>query len=215
MNSFTRMAAAMAMAALCAGASAQSVTLNGSMGDRALLIIDGQPRTLAVGATAQGIKLLSLSGDEARVDIGGKTVVLHHGTPVNMGGAGGSSAGGQEIVLTAGLGGHFWTNGTINGKTVRFMVDTGATTIAMGASEADRIGLDYRNGQRGFVNTANGTAPAYRVLLTSVRIGDVEVYNVAATITPAYMDHVLLGNSFLSRFQMKRDNDTMRLEKRP
>lgn len=204
------------LACAAAAACAQTVTFNGRMGDKALLVIDGQPKTVAIGATVNGVKLGGLADEEARVEVGGKALVLRQGTPVNLSGAGGASAGGgSEIVLAAGSGGHFWANGSINGKSARFMVDTGATTVAMSTFDADRLGIDYKNGRRGVMGTANGMVAAYSVLLSSVRIGDVEVYNVPATVTPAYMDFVLLGNSYLNRFQMKRDNDTMRLERRP
>jgi aspartyl protease family protein len=209
-----RIAAALLLAALCATAGAQTVTFNGSMGDKALLVIDGQPRTVALGSTVLGVRLIGLSADEAKVEFAGRKVQLRHGTPVSMGGAP-SGGGGQEIVLSAGLGGHFLTNGSINGKAARFMVDTGATAVSIPQVDADRMGLNYRSGRMVAMNTANGTVPGYIVNLTSVRIGDVDTYNVPAVVMPAPMDHILLGNSFLSRFQMKRDNDTLRLEKRP
>lgn len=107
------------------------------------------------------------------------------------------------------------SGGQINGRSVQFMVDTGATTVAMSQADADRIGLDYRNGTRGMASTANGLVPVTQVVLTSVRLGDVEVANVQATVMPMQMPYILLGNSFLTRFQMKRDNDVLRLEKRP
>ncbi|MES1161612.1 MAG: retropepsin-like aspartic protease, partial [Rhizobacter sp.] len=69
-------------------------------------------------------------------------------------------------------------------------------------------------GQRGITNTANGQVVAYRVKLASVRVGDVQIYDVDGLVTQQPMDAVLLGNSFLTRFQMKRDNDTMTLTKR-
>ena len=62
--------------------------------------------------------------------------------------------------------------------------------------------------------TANGVVPSFRVSLTSVRIQDVEVFNVDATVSPLAMPYILLGNSFLSRFQMTRTNDQMVLDKR-
>ncbi|HKX40308.1 MAG TPA: retropepsin-like aspartic protease, partial [Burkholderiaceae bacterium] len=77
-----------------------------------------------------------------------------------------------------------------------------------------RLGIAYRDAQRGLSNTANGQVVSYRVPLTSVQVGDVAVYNVAASIVPVTMDYVLLGNSFLTRFQMKRENDTLTLVKR-
>jgi aspartyl protease family protein len=194
---------------------AQSVAFSGSLGDKALLVIDGTPRTLAAGSTVQGVRLISVNGSDAVVEVAGKRAALQLGrAQVNLGGVA-SAGGGSQIVLTAGTGGHFLTTGSINGKTVRFVVDTGATHIALSQAEADRIGLAYQTGQRGMSNTANGPVPVHRIMLDVVRVGDVQVYNVEATVLPAQMDQVLLGNSFLSRFQMKRDNDTMTLDKRP
>ena len=82
------------------------------------------------------------------------------------------------------------------------------------SSDAERIGLAYRDGQPVRVGTANGLAQGWRVKLASVRIGDVEVYEVDAVVTPQGMPFVLLGNSYLNRFQMRRDNDQMVLERR-
>jgi aspartyl protease family protein len=160
------------------------------------------------------VKLVSMSPAQAVVEFGGRRATLALGTPVSVGGAGAASAS-REIVLTAGPGGHFITGGSINGKPVQFMVDTGATAVTLSQADADRIGLTYRNGKRAITNTANGAVPASLVTLSSVRVGDVEVANVEALVLPAQMEHVLLGNTFLTRFQMKRDNDVMRLEKRP
>jgi aspartyl protease family protein len=200
---------------LATAASAQTVAFSGSLGDKALLVIDGSPRTLAAGSTVLGVKLLGVNGDSALVEVAGKRIALRLGSAqVNLGGAA-SAGGGSQIVLTAGTGGHFTTNGTINGKSVRFVVDTGATHIAMSQAEAQRIGLAYQKGQRGMSNTANGPVPVHQVKLDVVRVGDVQVYNVDATVLPAQMDQVLLGNSFLTRFQMKRENDTLTLDKRP
>lgn len=203
-------------ALLLAGSAAfaQTVSMSGSLGDKALLMIDGAPRTLATGATVQGVKLVSVTGNDAVVEIKGKRVtVVMGGAQVSLGGHA-SSGGGSQIVLTAGSGGHFMTAGAINGRAVRFMVDTGATSVSMSIAEAEHIGLDYRKGQRGYVSTANGNAPAYRVRLGEVRVGDVVVYDVEATVLPAQMEFILLGNSFLTRFQMKRENETMTLSKR-
>jgi aspartyl protease family protein len=111
-------------------------------------------------------------------------------------------------------GGHFFSGGAINGQAVRFIVDTGATSVSLGVPEAERIGLKYRNGELARSSTANGTVTIWKVKLDSVRVGDVEIHDVDASVIPAAMPFVLLGNSFLSRFQMKRDNDLMVLERR-
>ena len=209
-----RVAAGLACALAGAAAAAQTVSLGGSLGNNALLVIDGKPRHVAVGSTVQGVRLISVSGNDALVEVGGKRLALQLGAAqVNLGGVQ-SEGGGKQIVLTAGTGGHFVTSGSINGKSVRFMVDTGATSIALGQDEAERIGLDYKSGQRGYSSTANGPVPVYRANLASVRIGDVMVYNVDAIVSPAPMPYVLLGNSYLGRFQMRRENDRMTLDKR-
>jgi aspartyl protease family protein len=211
-----RRRAVVAAALLGAGlAAAQTVSLSGSLGDKALLLIDGTPRTLAVGQSAHGVRLVGVGGGEAVVEVGGRRVTLRLGqAQVNLGGAA-SAGSGSQIVLTAGSGGHFVTHGSINGKSVRFVVDTGATHVALSQADAERIGIDYRNGQRSIGQTANGQIVAYRVTLDVVRVGDVQVYNVEAAVLPAPMEQVLLGNSFLTRFQMKRENDRLTLDKRP
>lgn len=205
-----------AAACLLAGsAMAQSVAMTGSMGSKALLVIDGgAPRALAAGESAQGVKVVKVTSSDALVEIAGKRqTVMLGAAPVSLGGAGGG-ANGSQILLTAGQGGHFYANGSINGRNVNFLVDTGATTIALGQAEAERIGLAYRHGRRIPVGTANGTTVGYLVKLDSVRINDVEIYNVDAIVQPAPMPYVLLGNSFLGRFQMKRENDLLTLDKR-
>jgi aspartyl protease family protein len=208
-------ALAAALWLLAGAASAQTVSMSGRLGDKALLMIDGSPRTVAVGSTVQGVKLVSVTADASVLDIGGQRVTVPMGgAQVNLGGVA-SEGGGSRIVLTAGPGGHFVTGGSINGRAVEFVVDTGATSVSMSQSDAERIGLKYQQGQRGMAGTANGPVPVHRVMLTSVRVGDVTVYNVEALVVPAQMPYVLLGNSFLTRFQMKRENEVMTLERRP
>jgi aspartyl protease family protein len=203
----------LALAACAAGA--QTVTLQGTLGSKALVIVDGAPpRSLAAGESFKGVKILSILGDQAVVEVDGKRQTLRVGdAPASVGG-GGAGANGNRITISASSGGHFMSQGAINGRAVQFMVDTGATSVAIGMREAERLGIDHRKGTPGLGNTANGTVQMWRVKLASVRIGDVEVYDVDATIVPAAMPYVLLGNSFLTRFQMKRENDMLVLERR-
>jgi len=205
----------LALLAASSGAKAQSVTLAGSMGNKALLVIDGHPHTLAVGQSAQGVTLMQLTDGQAQVQRGNSTATLRLGAaPARLAGTTHAASTAVEIVLPVGLGGHFTSAGSINGRQVQFMVDTGATLVAISQAEADRIGLDYRSAQRGLTQTANGAVPVHRLSLGMVRVGDVEVANVDAVVMPATMPYVLLGNSFLSRFQMRRENDVLRLERR-
>ena len=209
-----RLAALALFAGAAGGAWAQSVALQGMLGSRALLLIDGgAPRSLAVGDSAQGVKLVSVGADSAVVEIAGKRVALRLGeSPASLGERGQASSG--RISLPADGGGHFMGSGSINGRPVQFLVDTGASTVALSVADAERIGLAFREGPSVRVGTANGLAQGWRVKLASVRIGDVEVYDVDAIVTPQGMPFVLLGNSYLNRFQMRRDNDQMVLERR-
>jgi len=202
------------LVALPLAAAAQSVSLAGQMGRKALLVIDGRTVTLAVGESRQGVRLLALDSGAAQVEWNGRVSTLHAGAaPVSVG-DGAPAGGGREIVLTAGPGGHFRTAGAINGRPVQFLVDTGATVVAMGQADAQRIGIDTRQARRVMMQTANGNAPAQLVTLSAVTVGEVTLANVQAVVMAAPMNHVLLGNSFLTRFQMRRENDVMRLELR-
>lgn len=213
-------ALAVALAAVLAWAPASAsaatrVEFSGRMGERALLVIDGKPRTLAPGERAGPVRFIGIDGEQARVEVDGQTVRLGAGTPVSIAGAGGSgSDGARTIVLTAGMGGHFVTQGSINSRPVQFMVDTGATSIALGRDEAERLGLDWKSGEPVRASTANGVVLSHRINLSAVRVGEVTVRHVDAVVSPMSMPYVLLGNSFLTRFQMRRDNDVMRLELR-
>ena len=205
---------------LAATASAQPATgprvaLSGTMGQQALLVIDGgNPRAVRAGDAAQGVKVLSVGAGEAQVEIAGQRRTLRVGdAPVVVGG-GSVNSGASKIVLTAGSGGHFMSLGSINGQAVQFMVDTGASLVALSQIDADRMGINYKQGTPVTVRTANGDMQAHRVMLSSVRVGEVELTNIEAVVQPAALPFVLLGNSFLTRFQMRRENDLMTLERR-
>jgi aspartyl protease family protein len=193
---------------------AQSASLTGVLGSKALLVIDGAaPKALAAGQEHLGVKLVSVVGDLAVVEIKGKRSNLRVGdAPVSVGGSAGTG-GGTKITLPMSSGGHFMANGTVNGRAIQFMVDTGASSVALGMSDAQRLGIDFQKGTPVRMNTANGVAQGWRVKLNSVRVGDVEVYEVDAVVGPN-MPFALLGNSFLSRFSMNRNSDVMVLERR-
>lgn len=204
------------IAALClapALAHAQSVGIAGMLGSKALLVVDAHPpRALGAGDEFQGVKVLSVGKDEATVEVKGAQRVLRLGeAPVSVGRKGGS---GKRVVLMADSRGHFVNSGTINGRVMQYMVDTGASSVAIGRADADRMGLNYLNGQPVRMNTANGVTQGWRIKLDSVRLGDVEVFGIEAVITPQPMTYVLLGNSLLNEFQMTRINNEMVLEKR-
>ncbi|HYF43875.1 MAG TPA: TIGR02281 family clan AA aspartic protease, partial [Ramlibacter sp.] len=130
----TALLAAVLAAGTCA-AQSQSVALQGMLGSKALLMVDGgPPKAVAPGETHQGVKVLSTTREQAVVDIGGQRRTLQLGeAPASFGGAGNAPPAATRIVLTADRGGHFLSDGTINGRQAQFLVDTGATTVALGA----------------------------------------------------------------------------------
>ncbi len=207
------------LASLGAMAQAQDVALTGLTSDKALLVIDGAtPRFVSAGQSAQGVKVLSVGPDQAVVEVHGQRRTLQMGqSPMPMGGAGnagGSSASERTITLVADAQGHFQSEGQINGKSTRFLLDTGATVLTVSETEAKRLGLPYQQGQRARIRTANGDIIGYQLSLNTVRLGSYTGYNVAAVVLPADLPFVLLGNSFLARFNMRRENDRMILEPR-
>jgi aspartyl protease family protein len=193
-------------------AVAQDVGLAGVMGSKAMLMINGgEPQAVAIGQSLDGVRVVSISGDQAVVEVGGKKRPLRIGQHA-IGAA--SDDGSGKIIMTADGQGHFYTTGNINGTSVRFLVDTGATMISLGASDARRIGLDFNRGVKGFSQTANGQTVVSKVQLDTVRVGGVTLYNVDALIHQNDMPIALLGMSFLNRMEMQRDGSTMTLKKR-
>ena len=201
---------------LCGAAVAADVNLNGVIGTKALVVIDnGKPRLLAVGETSpEGVKLISVSGETAVIEMSGRRETLTLGQSARL--AGGSRpGGGKSVTLVADSRGHFVTIAAINGITVRVLVDTGASLVSMGSSEAKRLGINYTAGQKAFSSTANGVVPTYRVKIDEVRIGDVTLNNVDGMVHVGdNLPIVLLGMSFLNRMDMKRDGEKMVLTKR-
>ena len=189
------------------------VGLAGLFPGKALLTINGgSPRIVGVGVkTDEGVKVVSIEGEMATLEVDGKKRVLRVGQNVASQSSG---SGPSSAVLKADSGGHFLTTGNINGTTVRFLVDTGASMISLGASDARRIGIDPSKGQVGYSQTANGVTQVSRVKLDTVRVGDIVLNGVDATVHQQDMPVVLLGMSFLNRMEMLRDGDTMTLKKR-
>jgi aspartyl protease family protein len=209
-----RLIAGAALLVPAALAQAQGVSLAGRMGDKALVVVGGQTHVLAPGQSAGGVRMLRWADDAAVLERSGSQFSLRvGGAPVAMAGAA-AGGGGREIVIPVGPGGHFMVDGSINGRATRFMVDTGATRVAMSLAEAQRLGIDLSGAQSTLSSTAGGTVPTLTLTLTRVRVGEVELSNVQAAVVRAPMPYVLLGNSFLHRFSMRREADVMRLELR-
>ena len=199
---------------LSASALALEVSVVALFADKAMLSIDkGKPRTLRAGETYNGVTLVSADSEAAVISIEGKKQRLKIGEGAYSTAT--ISTGRSTTTLAADRAGHYFTTGTINGASMRFFVDTGATMVSMSIDDARRAGVNYLAGTRGYSQTANGVVPVYRVKLKSVKVGDIALTNVDGLVhESASLPVVLLGMSFLGQLEMRNAGDSLTLTKR-
>jgi aspartyl protease family protein len=197
----------------CGAAAAADVALVGVIGDKAaVLAVDGgDPKTVKVGQKWNGITVLSVEKTRATIEVDGKKRVLMQGQHYR---AAATPSDRQSVTLAADPRGHFLSEGSINGKPMRFLVDTGATTVALPAAEATRLGIDYKKGERGTSQTAGGPVTVYRIRMDTVRLGDIELTGVEGVVIEKGLEIALLGMTFLNRVEMKREGQIMILTRR-
>lgn len=192
-----------------------SISLQALFKDKAIIVVDGARRVLKSGEQSpEGVKLLATDTreEQAEIEIGGKREVLKLGVVT----AGFASPGRGSVTLYPDRSGHFFIDGLVNGTNVRFMVDTGATLIAMNSIVADRLGIDYRRtGRPGMASTPGGYVQTYNITLGSVQVGGITLHNVAGSVIEgSHPREALLGMSFLGQLDMKRDGEKMELSER-
>ena len=190
------------------------VRVVGLFADRAVLLIEGQQRLLRVGQTSpEGVKLVSASSESAVLLIDGEEVTARLDGRVS---ARKRTAAVKEVQVWRNTSGMFTTVGSINGLHVPFLVDTGATQVAMNASQARRLGIDFHViGKPAEVTTASGVVRAWAVTLDSVKVGDLEVRNVPAVVLEGAQPKVtLLGMSYLGRMEILHEGQLLTLRKK-
>lgn len=194
--------------------AAMDVRVVGLFTDRAVLLIEGQQRLLRVGQSSpEGVRLLSASSESARLLIDGKEVSARLDGRVSMGKR---PLADKEVQVWRNTTGMYTTVGSINGLPVSFLVDTGATQVAMNASQARRLGIDFHvTGTPAEVTTASGVERAWLVMLDSVKVGELEVANVQAVVLEGAQPKVtLLGMSYLGRMEITNTGQLMTLRKK-
>lgn len=202
------------LACVSFGAQATEVALAGVFPGKALVIINnGAPRALAVGAsTPEGVRIVAVDDAGATVEVDGKRrrlVVGEHAVSV-----GATGVASESIVLQGDSRGHFHAQGAVNGVAIRFLVDTGATSVALGRSDALKAGVAYTRGEPRIMETANGQARGWLVSLDSVRINGITLRNVPGVVLEVDMPQALLGMSFLNRMDMRREGGALYLRQR-
>jgi len=194
--------------------SAAELSLYALFKGKAIVQVDGTRRVLAVGESSpEGIKLISTDteAEEAVVQVGNKRESLKLGVVM----AAFDSGPAESVTLYADGRGFFHADGSINGYPVQLLVDTGANTVAMTTAVAKSAGIDYESARRGYSVTASGYAPIYRVSVNTIKVGGIIMHNVAAAVFDGPEPNPpLLGMSFLSAMEMKREGNQMTLTRR-
>jgi aspartyl protease family protein len=141
--------------------------------------------------------------------LGGLTLVFSSFSTGPGGGMSrGTDASGQStVVLEQGRGNHYLAEGSINGQSITFLVDTGATDVALSERQARSMGLRF--GPQMTVQTAAGPARAWVTRLDQVTVGDLQMNDVRAMITPGLGEEALLGMSFLKHFDIRQESGTL------
>jgi aspartyl protease family protein len=190
------------------------IEIVGLFKERAAVKIDGRRRVLRAGQTSpEGVTLVSADSRGAVIESGGKRRTYSLGGQI---GGRYSSPGRREATLWRNSSGMFSTVGSINGRTVDFLVDTGASVVAMSAGEARRLGIDYRFvGRKGSVQTASGIAIGYYFELDVVQVGGISQRNVPAVVIDGEMpERVLLGMSFLGQLEIVNTGRSLMLREK-
>lgn len=181
------------------------------MKDMAVLLVDNKRRTVrAGGVTPEGVKLISADRKQAIIEWQGQRDQLTLTTRIN---SNFTKAKTHEVVIPRDRANQYTTNAMINGYRVPVLVDTGATTVALSASQASGLGIDYKKGIVTSVSTASGIAKAYQLKLNTVAIGNITINSVPAVVVEGSFPAIaLLGMSYLRHVDMSEKNGLLILQ---
>lgn len=199
-----------ALSLLTSQSQAADVVVQALLEGRAMLQIDGKTRILKVGETSpEGIKLISADSMEAVLEVNGKQAAYTLGQRLSNVAPPDVS---KSVLIAQDARGMYLSSGSINGRSVQFLVDTGATSVALSSKEADRLGLTYDKTDVMLARTASGTVPAYRATLETVQIGEIILRDIPATVTEGeHPEEILLGMSFLEQLEIKHRDQFLEL----
>ncbi len=200
---------------------ANQLSLLALFADKAMLHIGGEKRVLAVGETSpEGVTLIAVDSEHVMIERDGQRLILRMGIASVFPGTpdtppGDSAVASESVTLWADGSGFFHASGYINGSPVEFLVDTGASSVAISSELARSIGVRFEHGADGIASTAAGMTRMKRVYLESVSVGAITLRNVEAGVLLGSFPTVpLLGMSFLGKLDMLREGNRMELKRR-
>ena len=197
----------------------ENITINGLFKDKVIVTIDGKQQILKKNKlTPEGVKLIKSNSKEATIEIDGISKVFT--LDEKIGNTFKTTSDDEKpysfkksVTIKGDTMGMYKTSGQINGKTVEFLVDTGATLVSMSSGLAEQLKIKYEKGKKVQMMTAKGPSIAYVVELNKVKVGDIELYNITGSVSDDMTGRALLGMSFLGKLDMKREGKYMVLEK--
>ena len=190
-----------------------NIVVVGLFNNQAVIEINHKQQLLRVGKTSpEGVKLISANSKKAVLEIDGVKRTYQLGQHISSSYSSTTAQAEVDLWPTNGM---YLTTGIVNGYTVDFVVDTGATAIALNAATAQRVGLDYLESRKVLIKTASGSEIGYEVNLDSVQIGDIKLSDVRAMVIDGKEpQRALLGMTFLNQLEMVRTGEKMNLKKK-
>ena len=189
----------------------ENIAVRGLFSGKALIEIDGKSRVMREGErSTEGVQLIHADSKSAEIEFNGKRQKLELGSSIS---SQFSKAKKREVTIPRGADGMYRITGTINGRSVEFMVDTGATVLALSENQANRLGIDYqRMGQKGYSETASGVVPVHMIKLDKVEVGTIALTHVEAVVVEGnHPSTPLLGLSFLRRIELIQAGNILKL----
>lgn len=187
------------------------IQLNAILKNAAVITVSGQQQMLKKNSTSrEGFKLIRIESDSITLEKNGKQYRIKPGAAIS---STQSSAKERAVTINRDNRGMFHVEGTINDYPVNFLVDTGATFVALNSNVAKKIGIDYlRRGIPTLGNTASGVVKTYKLQLNNIKVGGIQLYKVDAVVIEGnFPVTTLLGMSFLQRVTMRDEGQFLTL----
>jgi aspartyl protease family protein len=193
--------------------AAQTVTWGGAMGDRVALVIDGQVRVASAGSVFGDLRVHRVTASDVEYEVAGvRQRLAAGGAPVAVGSGARAPA---SLQLQVGADRLYHVEAKVNGRVLPAVVDTGASLVTLSVEQARSLGLDWQRGQPTPVQTANGRISGWSLRLARLAVGPFDLRDVEAVVLETDLPHLLVGNSFLRRFQVTQREDQMTLSRHP